>query len=136
MYNQYCSSVLTSVKIFLDADQKSQRSNFPSQSSQPFPSSQESSQKAAALGTTLTQAICQMGVNTGEPPDEIYQRHVSFEFQPTIEPEEVVEEVEDDIYFDASEGSASMDIEIPLSPEIVEERFSQYHDDIENYASR
>jgi hypothetical protein len=149
MYNQYCTTIMASVKMFMDADRKRQRNEYPSQPSQPLPISQESDHKAAAVGTTLTQVIGQMGVNSAsadEPPDEIYQRHVTFEFQPIMEPEVLVEEGnndddddEDDIFFDASGGSASMDIEnqqLPHSALKVEERFLQVHDDVENYSTR
>lgn len=140
MYNKYCQSVLTSVKIFMKADQ-SQQSNFPSQPSQPIPSSQEVSQQPPALNTTLTQAVHDMGVTTEESPEGIYQRHSNFEFQPIMEsPEVVVQEEDEEIFFDAADESIIIEDanqRPPYSAEnVVVERLSHFHGDLENFIRR
>jgi hypothetical protein len=97
IFEKFCQVIQASLNIFVQMEAKIKCSQ---------PSESEPSQNLK--NTSLTQDLLAMEMNAGEPPEEIFERHQRFEFEPVLTTDEI----------DASKGKEPL-AECCSQPEIL-----------------
>jgi len=88
-FDKFCQVVQASLKIFVNEEDDRQPSQPPENE------------------TGLTQHVQEIDMNAGEPPEEIFQRHNTFEFEPVIETNQ---EEKEDIFNQADDKTDLVEI--------------------------